>query len=52
MRDLPTIPLPTSISALAAAGPESIGYIIIAIGLIGLGLGLVMLRLVSRRHRG
>jgi LPXTG-motif cell wall-anchored protein len=36
---------------LAATGPESIGYIIIAIGLVGLGLALVMLMVVNRRRQ-
>ena len=36
---------------LAETGPESIGYVIIAIGLVGLGLALVMLMVVRRRQR-
>ncbi len=36
---------------LAAAGPESIGYVIIAIGVVGLGLALVMLMVVRRRRQ-
>ncbi len=36
---------------LAEAGPESIGYVIIAIGLVGLGLALVMLMAVNRRRQ-
>lgn len=36
---------------LAETGPESIGYVIIAIGLVGLGLALVMLMVVTRRRQ-
>jgi hypothetical protein len=36
---------------LAATGPESIGYVIIAIGIVGLGLGLVVLTVVTRRRQ-
>ena len=47
------IPLaaPDGILTLAETGPESIGYIIIVIGLVGLGLALVMLAVVSRHRR-
>ena len=38
-------------AVLAETGPESIGYVIIAIGLVGLGLALVMLTIVSQRRR-
>jgi LPXTG-motif cell wall-anchored protein len=39
-----------TVTTLAATGPESIGYIIIAIGIVGLGLSLLMLSVVSRRQ--
>jgi LPXTG-motif cell wall-anchored protein len=47
------IPLaaPDVILTLAETGPESIGYIIIVIGLVGLGLALTMLAVVSRHRR-
>lgn len=40
-----------SLGMLAETGPESIGYVIIAIGLVGLGLALVMLMVVNRRRQ-
>ena len=42
---------PDGILTLAETGPESIGYIIIVIGLVGLGLALVMLTVVTRHRR-
>ncbi|GAA3731185.1 hypothetical protein GCM10022239_04740 [Leifsonia bigeumensis] len=36
---------------LAEASPESIGYAIIAIGLVGLGLALVVLFVATRRRQ-
>lgn len=38
-------------ATLAETGPESIGYVIIVIGLVGLGLALVMLAVVNRHRR-
>ncbi len=40
-----------SAGTLAETGPESIGYVIIAIGLVGLGLSLGMLLVVTRRRQ-
>jgi len=42
---------PDAILTLAETGPESIGYIIIVIGFVGLGLALVMLSVVNRHRR-
>lgn len=41
----------TGSGMLAETGPESIGYVIIAIGIVGLGLGLVVLTVVTRRRQ-
>jgi LPXTG-motif cell wall-anchored protein len=50
MPDLATTMTHAGATTLAATGPETLGYIIIAIGVVGLGLSLLMLSVVTRRQ--
>jgi hypothetical protein len=50
MPELAMIAISDRILALSQGVPESLGYLIIAIGIVGLALSLVVLVVVSRRQ--